>query len=1350
MTIKNLLVGFLVAFVCSFLTVAHAEEVDSYFVWDIKNQDDYQPYSLLFKSIDNDVDDAVIGIRDKIYTSTICGNYFDAVIWCEWTDIQQKIAFGENYLDENLIELTAKLYLMINELDKAEQKINLFSEKAKDNLTKIRALNLKSDLCNRRGNYQEALKITETVAKLLRSTSDENLSLINQSRMARAYCGLDETKKSLELAEKIFPSMQYTFGKAGIETLALMSTLAEDYRKVQRHEDSGKILTNKLQIVKERYGQNDPVIVAKAALELADFYFSSKDTKRGEENLNVVLASATKCADDDNNFASLQLYTTLKETAIKSLDENNPIVLKADLGIARMNNVVGDIPQSIEICTKNLAAFKNVFNEQGNETLALMKILSDDYLLLGKYSDAKSFVDERLTVCKKNFGDHDARTAESAIDSANLCYRTGKFATADKLLADVENQCRDILASNSQLQNELLSVQKNGAVMKGAYTDFQRLNEKTASQTTDFAQIADNLLKTMYVNEISASGSFDNSAGIALMVVNLGKMIAREYNPKNLQLLNAVAEAYIESGKLSTAENFAQQIFDLSREHFGENNFYEWMALNTLAKIRRAEENFTDALAADEQALQIAETVCDKNSLERLQSLDAIASDHAATGNVSEAIKIREQALSDYKEIVAGDESNTLRMMTNLAKNYISVQRYTEALQLCDEILAKQKDPIYVDEHISFNKDILDLFRIKAQAQRLSGDTSGAMSNYVQLIQAYEIKRNFLKNNLQISGNKSKWFSNVIDVYEDAAITAQTFGDMNFAFYCAEFCKGRNLIDRYDDLLVSKNYLLRYYERETLDKYQQFMTACRNIIESAVAKNNDALRFNAEIVYHNLNIDEEEYKRSLRERYSNNMVPKDPQKRAEVEQKLSPWEESLKNFDVKKNRQTIPNGACLVEFLKVSDDSLLVMFLRNDSEIQAANISVDKKFFDKCRLYHEFNAYTDIKAMHADGKYLWQNDGEYIITAGRTKPAPSAVAINDDAKLNALRQELSAELSQNLIPTIETYANGSSHWIISPDSELNLVPFETLIYHDKILIESVDVSYVPSLAVLNLMHKRAIKNAYLGQSKDLFAMGDAVYEDNDLENPNDSVLPDFLANLLDKIKVFFAISDDDLSVSRGSQLEFFNKLRSSSDEVPDITHLHWNNLPGTARELEKVSTLFDGDGKDIFRKEQVTEKNLQELNGSGELSKYKYILFATHGLFVPDMPEISSIVLSQKFNDEATDGYVTVGEWMGYDLRSNLVYLSACESGLGGYQAGEGIVGIPYALTVAGNKDTVMSLWKVDDEATAEFTSAVFEKLRKGKSEVVALNDTKREFLKNNNPKYRSSSVWAAFLLYGI
>lgn len=397
MAIRNFFIGILFAFVCGFFAIAHAEEVDSYFVCEIKNVEDHQPYKLLFESMTRDNKNGVVGMRDMIYWATIYGKYSETALDCEITEAQQKIAFGEN-----LVELTAKLYLTADELDKAERKINFLSDNARDNSTKIRALNLKSDLYNRRGNYRGALTMTGEAAELLRSTSDEKFSLINQSRRARAYCGLGETQKSLELAEKIFPSMQNIFGKAGIETLALMSTLAEDYRKLQRYEDDQKILMNKLQAVNEHYGQNAPLLVAKTALELADASFATKDTKRGEEFSNFVLKLATQCADG-SPFASLQLYSTLKETATKNLGDSHPLVLKAQLGIAQMNNVVGDIPQSIELCKKNLPKFKKVFGKQSDETLSLMKILSDDYILLGNYSNAKKIVDARLTVCKKKF-----------------------------------------------------------------------------------------------------------------------------------------------------------------------------------------------------------------------------------------------------------------------------------------------------------------------------------------------------------------------------------------------------------------------------------------------------------------------------------------------------------------------------------------------------------------------------------------------------------------------------------------------------------------------------------------------------------------------------------------------------------------------------------------------------------------------------------------------------------------------------------------------------------------------------------------------------------------------------------
>ena len=61
-----------------------------------------------------------------------------------------------------------------------------------------------------------------------------------------------------------------------------------------------------------------------------------------------------------------------------------------------------------------------------------------------------------------------------------------------------------------------------------------------------------------------------------------------------------------------------------------------------------------------------------------------------------------------------------------------------------------------------------------------------------------------------------------------------------------------------------------------------------------------------------------------------------------------------------------------------------------------------------------------------------------------------------------------------------------------------------------------------------------------------------------------------------------------------------------------------------------------------------------------------------------------------------------------------------------------------------------MSLWKIADEPAADFSATFFSKLKKGKSAVKAINETKREFMRNDNPQYSDPSVWSAFVLYGI
>jgi CHAT domain-containing protein len=156
---------------------------------------------------------------------------------------------------------------------------------------------------------------------------------------------------------------------------------------------------------------------------------------------------------------------------------------------------------------------------------------------------------------------------------------------------------------------------------------------------------------------------------------------------------------------------------------------------------------------------------------------------------------------------------------------------------------------------------------------------------------------------------------------------------------------------------------------------------------------------------------------------------------------------------------------------------------------------------------------------------------------------------------------------------------------------------------------------------------------------------------------------------------------------------------------------------------------------------------MQELNRGGKLTDYRYLLFSAHG-YLATNPTLTSLVLSQNQRTPEADGYITAAEWPGYDIRSDLTVFSACDTGVGKTLPGEGVMGLPYALFVAGNKNTLLTLWPVDDAATAEFMSRFFKRLAGGSSQTAALTATKREF--SIHPTWSAPGFWAAFVLYGV
>lgn len=185
-------------------------------------------------------------------------------------------------------------------------------------------------------------------------------------------------------------------------------------------------------------------------------------------------------------------------------------------------------------------------------------------------------------------------------------------------------------------------------------------------------------------------------------------------------------------------------------------------------------------------------------------------------------------------------------------------------------------------------------------------------------------------------------------------------------------------------------------------------------------------------------------------------------------------------------------------------------------------------------------------------------------------------------------------------------------------------------------------------------------------------------------------------------------------------------------------------LPGTEEEVKGISKLVTD--KNLFAKYFLFKDAREEVIKSGELSKYRYIHFATHGIINDNYPELSGLLLSQD-STSREDGILYTGEIYGLKLNAELVVLSACETGLGKIVKGEGIMGLTRGWIYAGAKNVIVTLWKVSDQSTVDLMIDFYNHLISGNGITYSLREAKLELIKN--PEYAEPYFWAPFILIG-
>lgn len=186
-------------------------------------------------------------------------------------------------------------------------------------------------------------------------------------------------------------------------------------------------------------------------------------------------------------------------------------------------------------------------------------------------------------------------------------------------------------------------------------------------------------------------------------------------------------------------------------------------------------------------------------------------------------------------------------------------------------------------------------------------------------------------------------------------------------------------------------------------------------------------------------------------------------------------------------------------------------------------------------------------------------------------------------------------------------------------------------------------------------------------------------------------------------------------------------------------------LPSTLREAKAIIAVTPPEQRMVASGFAATKERII----NDKLKAYRIIHFATHGLLNEGSPELSGVVLSL-FDEqgESRPGFLRLHDIYSLDLSADLVVLSACRTGLGRNVQGEGIVGLTSGFMYAGAKSVVASLWKVDDDATAELMSHFYTAMLKdGLPPAAALKTAKWEMWKQQ--RWRPPFYWAAFTLQG-
>jgi CHAT domain-containing protein len=229
-----------------------------------------------------------------------------------------------------------------------------------------------------------------------------------------------------------------------------------------------------------------------------------------------------------------------------------------------------------------------------------------------------------------------------------------------------------------------------------------------------------------------------------------------------------------------------------------------------------------------------------------------------------------------------------------------------------------------------------------------------------------------------------------------------------------------------------------------------------------------------------------------------------------------------------------------------------------------------------------------------------------------------------------------------------------------------------------------------------------------------------------------------------------AVFADPVFERTDSRLEQTQLVSSAATPEPTLTRAaqrsgSMTRLPLTALEASAIGNLVPQDERLIVLGFDANRETVLRT----DLSDYRIVHFATHGLIDARYPDLSALVLSRFDPSGASrNGLLELHDIYELKLNADLVVLSACETALGRAVHGEGLIGLTQGFLYAGARSVLAALWPVPDRATAEFMGRFYQyMLTERLSPPEALRRAQLSLAAES--RWRSPYFWGAFVLVG-